>query len=136
MGGVSATLRALVREYVFISLFRACAESLASENASRLAAMERADKNIGELEEVLCGAQPGIDARARRCRAYRGHSVRTELHSFNSSFPDESRWRPPTAARLRAKRGTADESPALCEIQRGRLLAAEHGEFHQAKMKR
>jgi F-type H+-transporting ATPase subunit gamma len=29
-----------------VSIFRACAESLASENASRLAAMQRADKNI------------------------------------------------------------------------------------------
>ena len=45
----SATLRALIREYLFISLFRACAESLASENASRLAAMERAERNIDEL---------------------------------------------------------------------------------------
>ena len=44
MGSGTATLRALIREYLFISLFRACAESLASENASRLAAMERADK--------------------------------------------------------------------------------------------
>uniref|UniRef100_UPI0035682107 F0F1 ATP synthase subunit gamma n=1 Tax=Pseudomonas sp. TaxID=306 RepID=UPI0035682107 len=43
------TLRALIREYLFISLFRACAESLAGENASRLAAMQRADKNIEEL---------------------------------------------------------------------------------------
>ena len=51
----SATLRALIREYLFISLFRACAESLASENASRLAAMERADKNIDELLESLLG---------------------------------------------------------------------------------
>lgn len=49
--GGAATLRALVHEYLFISLFRACAESLASENASRLAAMERADKNIGDLLE-------------------------------------------------------------------------------------
>ena len=46
-------MRALVREYLFISLFRACAESLASENASRLAAMQRADKNIDELLEDL-----------------------------------------------------------------------------------
>ncbi len=66
MGGVSVTLRALVREYLFISLFRACAESLASENASRLAAMERADRNIGELLENLRGTfrrlrQSGID---------------------------------------------------------------------------
>jgi F-type H+-transporting ATPase subunit gamma len=43
------TLRALVREYLFISLFRACAESLAAENASRLAAMDRAEQNIGDV---------------------------------------------------------------------------------------
>jgi F-type H+-transporting ATPase subunit gamma len=47
------TRRAFVREYLFVSLFRACAESLASENASRLAAMQRAEKNIGELQENL-----------------------------------------------------------------------------------
>ncbi|SPE20763.1 ATP synthase gamma chain (fragment) [Burkholderiales bacterium] len=46
-------MRALIREYLFISLFGACAESLASENASRLAAMERADRNIDELLERL-----------------------------------------------------------------------------------
>ncbi len=66
MGGGTATLRALIREYLFISLFRACAESLASENASRLAAMQRADKNIDELLETLNGTfqrlrQSGID---------------------------------------------------------------------------
>ena len=49
----ATTLRALIREYLFISLFRACAESLASENASRLAAMERADRNIQDLLEHL-----------------------------------------------------------------------------------
>ena len=53
IGDVSATLRALIREYLFVSLFRACAESLASENASRLVAMRRADRNIGELLESL-----------------------------------------------------------------------------------
>lgn len=47
------TLLALVREYLFVSLFRACAESLASENASRLAAMQRAEKNIDELLDDL-----------------------------------------------------------------------------------
>jgi len=51
----TATLRALIGEYLFISLFRACAESLASENASRLVAMERADRNIDELLENLHG---------------------------------------------------------------------------------
>ncbi len=55
MGGGTETLHALIREYLFISLFRACAESLASENASRLAAMERADKNINDLLEQLHG---------------------------------------------------------------------------------
>ncbi len=49
IGSSTATLRALIREYLFVSIFRACAESLASENASRLAAMQRADKNIDEL---------------------------------------------------------------------------------------
>jgi F-type H+-transporting ATPase subunit gamma len=66
MGGGTATLRALIREYLFVSLFRACAESLASENASRLAAMQRADKNIDELLEDLSRTfhrlrQSGID---------------------------------------------------------------------------
>lgn len=51
-----ATLRSLIREYLFISLFRACAESLASENASRLAAMQRAEKNIDDLLEHLHGS--------------------------------------------------------------------------------
>jgi F-type H+-transporting ATPase subunit gamma len=51
----ATTLRALIREYLFISLFRACAESLASENASRLAAMERADRNINDMLDDLHG---------------------------------------------------------------------------------
>jgi F-type H+-transporting ATPase subunit gamma len=66
MSAGTATLRALIREYLFVSLYRACAESLASENASRLAAMQRAEKNIDDLLEDLNGAfhrlrQSGID---------------------------------------------------------------------------
>ncbi len=53
VGGTAESLPALMREYLFVSLFRACAESLASENASRLAAMQRAEKNIAELLEDL-----------------------------------------------------------------------------------
>ncbi|HSG89523.1 MAG TPA: F0F1 ATP synthase subunit gamma [Pseudomonadales bacterium] len=49
LGSPTGTLRALIREHLFISMFRACAESLASENASRLTAMERAEKNIDQL---------------------------------------------------------------------------------------
>jgi len=52
-GRSEATLRALIREYLFIVLFRACAESLASENASRLASMQRAEKNIDSLSKEL-----------------------------------------------------------------------------------
>jgi len=39
LGSGLVTLQSLIHEYLFIALFRACAESLASENASRLAAM-------------------------------------------------------------------------------------------------
>ena len=42
----------LIHEYLFVSLYRAFAESLASENASRLASMQAAEKNI---EEMLSG---------------------------------------------------------------------------------
>ncbi|MDB5325683.1 MAG: alternate ATPase, subunit gamma [Phycisphaerales bacterium] len=67
IGGLASTLRTLIREYLFIMLFRACAESLASENASRLAAMQRADKNIDEQLAHLNATfhrlrQSGIDA--------------------------------------------------------------------------
>ena len=53
IGSSAATLPVLIREYLFVSLFRACAESLASENASRLAAMQRAEKNIEDTLEDL-----------------------------------------------------------------------------------
>jgi F-type H+-transporting ATPase subunit gamma len=76
MGGGTATLRALIREYLFVSLFRACAESLASENASRLAAMQRADKNIDELLEDL-------DQTFRRLRQ---SSIDEELFDVISGF--------------------------------------------------
>jgi F-type H+-transporting ATPase subunit gamma len=75
--GESATaLRALIREYLFISLFRACAESLASENASRLAAMQRADKNIDDLLEGL----------NRKFQRLRQSSIDEELFDVVSGF--------------------------------------------------
>ena len=66
MGDATQALRALISGYLFVSLFRACAESLASENANRLAAMERADKSINGLLEHLHSSfhrlrQSGID---------------------------------------------------------------------------
>ena len=51
--GAAPALDAFVREYLFILLFQACAQSLVSEHASRLAAMQRAEKNIEEILEVL-----------------------------------------------------------------------------------
>lgn len=67
LGPGQQTLSALIREYLFVSLYRACAESLASENASRLAAMQRAEKNIGEMLDNLTHSyhqlrQENIDA--------------------------------------------------------------------------
>jgi F-type H+-transporting ATPase subunit gamma len=53
MGTEGTSLRSLLREYLFITLFRACAESLTSENATRLAAMQRAEKNIDTVLENL-----------------------------------------------------------------------------------
>ena len=47
------TLSALIREYLFVSLFKACTESLAAENATRLSSMQRAEKNISELLKDL-----------------------------------------------------------------------------------
>lgn len=39
-----------------MSIFRACAESFASENASRVSAMQRAEKNIKDLQVTLSGS--------------------------------------------------------------------------------
>lgn len=47
------TLEVFLREYLFVSLFRACAESLASESAARLTAMQAAERKIGDLFEQL-----------------------------------------------------------------------------------
>ena len=53
LGGGTGSLTALVHEQLFIALYRACAESLASENASRLEAMQRAERNIESVSADL-----------------------------------------------------------------------------------
>lgn len=53
IGETESTLGTLIREYLFVSIYKACAESLAAENASRLEAMERAEKNIDEMLDDL-----------------------------------------------------------------------------------
>jgi F-type H+-transporting ATPase subunit gamma len=52
-GNSVTTLKALIDAYLFVSVFKACAESLAAENASRLEAMQRAEKSIGDMLESL-----------------------------------------------------------------------------------
>jgi F-type H+-transporting ATPase subunit gamma len=48
-----ALLSRLLHQYLFVSIFRACAESQASEHASRLAAMQAAERNLDDrLAEV------------------------------------------------------------------------------------
>jgi F-type H+-transporting ATPase subunit gamma len=66
IGNMEDTLQGLIHEYLFVSLYRACVESLAGENASRLASMQRAEKNIEELLEDVslqfhCLRQSSID---------------------------------------------------------------------------
>ena len=43
------TLSALVMEYLFLALFRACTQSLAAENISRMISMQAAQQNITDL---------------------------------------------------------------------------------------
>ncbi len=81
LGDRERTLRALVREYLFVSLYKACAESLAAENASRLAAMQRAEKNIDELME-------GLNQKFRRLRQT---SIDEELFDVISGYESLSK---------------------------------------------
>jgi F-type H+-transporting ATPase subunit gamma len=67
LGAHDATRSALVREYLFICLYKACAESLASENGGRLVAMQSAQKNIEALSAATSQSyyrlrQSSIDA--------------------------------------------------------------------------
>jgi F-type H+-transporting ATPase subunit gamma len=75
-GGARPTLMALISEYLFTSLFKACAESLASENASRLEAMQRAEKNIGDL----------LDDLNKKYHRLRQSSIDEELFDVVSGF--------------------------------------------------
>ena len=45
----------LLRQFFFVTIFRACAESLAAENAARLAAMQAAERNLEERQQELLG---------------------------------------------------------------------------------
>jgi len=60
---------ALIRQYLFVAIYRACAESLAGENASRLAAMQRAEQQIDEC----------LDDMMRRFHQQRQSTITAEL---------------------------------------------------------
>ncbi len=75
-GGVTPTLVALIDGYLFASLFKACVESLASENASRLDAMQRAEKNIADLLEDI----------GKKYHRLRQSSIDEELFDVVSGF--------------------------------------------------
>ncbi|MDD2457567.1 MAG: F0F1 ATP synthase subunit gamma [Eubacteriales bacterium] len=51
--GGAVAVRSLIREFLFITIYRACALSITSENSSRLSAMQRADQNIEALLDEL-----------------------------------------------------------------------------------
>lgn len=69
-------LSALLNQYFFISLFRACAESQAAEHGSRLTAMQSAEKNLEERMEELTG----------RYRRARQEIITSELLDIIGSF--------------------------------------------------
>ncbi|MEZ4867497.1 MAG: FoF1 ATP synthase subunit gamma [Caldilineaceae bacterium] len=59
----------LVRQHLFVTLYRACAEAVATENASRLTAMQNAEKSIKEH----------LDDLQRRFHQQRQQSITAEL---------------------------------------------------------
>lgn len=66
----------LVRERIYLDLFRALAESLASEHAARLAAMQAAERNIETREQELSAAY----------RQKRQETITTELLDIVAGF--------------------------------------------------
>jgi F-type H+-transporting ATPase subunit gamma len=68
--------QSLIHEYLFVSLFRAFADSLASENASRLASMQVAERNIEDRLHALTSES----------RRLRQDSITAELLDIIASF--------------------------------------------------
>lgn len=68
--------QSLIREYLFVSLYRAFAESLAAENSSRLASMQAAERNIEDRLRVL----------SSEARQVRQSSIASELLDIIASY--------------------------------------------------
>lgn len=75
-GNAATTLTTLINAYLFVSVFRACAESLAAENASRLEAMQRAEKSIGDT----------LDSLGKKFQSLRQSTIDEELFDVVSGF--------------------------------------------------
>lgn len=71
-----ALLSWLVQQQLFVSLYRALAEALASEHATRLAAMQAAERNVGERRDAL----------TQRYRVTRQETITRELMDIVSGF--------------------------------------------------
>jgi F-type H+-transporting ATPase subunit gamma len=66
----------LVRQHLFVTIFRASAQSLTSEHATRLMAMQAAERNIDERLEEMNG----------RFRRMRQQSITDELLDVVAGF--------------------------------------------------
>lgn len=69
-------LSSLLRQHLFVSLYRAIVESLASENAARLASMQAAERSIDERLEAL----------NTQFRYQRQHAITEELLDIVAGF--------------------------------------------------
>jgi F-type H+-transporting ATPase subunit gamma len=74
--GRASAIESFVRGYLFVLLFQACAQSLAAENASRLAAMQRAEENISDI----------LSALSRKFHRIRQESIDEELFEVVSGY--------------------------------------------------
>ena len=74
--GSASAIEPFIRGYLFVLLFQACAQSLASENASRLAAMQRAEENISDILAAL----------SRKFHRIRQESIDEELFEVVSGY--------------------------------------------------
>lgn len=78
-------MRALIRQHLFVLLFRAFAESLASENAARLTSMQSAEQNIEDRLQLLTQEYHGL----------RQNSITSELLDIVSGFEVLTNDQPP-----------------------------------------
>lgn len=76
VGDASELFKAIVREIITVSLHRAAIESLASENAARLAAMHSAERNLEER----------LDDLNREYRRERQNAITSELLDVVAGF--------------------------------------------------